>query len=44
MILHRFAMLETIAFVGVYRGIIRNQGFLGGASFLPSTVWSNVFV
>ena len=28
-------MVETSAFVGIYRGIIRNQGFLGGAGFRP---------
>ena len=32
-------VLDTMTFVGIYRGIIRNQGFLGGAGFRPSTVW-----
>ena len=29
---------EKPLFVGMYRGIIRLQGFLGGAGFRPSTV------
>ena len=44
------AMVETITFVGIYRGIIRNQGFLGGAGFRSSTVgvikvrkWNRLF-
>ena len=34
-------MVETIRFVGIYRGIIRNQSFLGGANGFvhPHYVW-----
>ena len=31
---HFETMVETITFVGIYRGIIRNQGFLGGAKWI----------
>ena len=31
--------MGTIALVGICRGVIRNQGFLGGAEIRPSTVW-----
>ena len=31
-------MVETMTLVGIYRGIIRNEGILGGAGFRPSTV------
>ena len=36
---HRFeTMAETITLVGIFWGILRSQGFLGGAGFRPSTV------
>ena len=37
---HLETMVETRRFVGIYRGIIRHQGFLGGARWIsqPSTV------
>ena len=35
---HLETMVETRTFVGIYRVIIRHQGFLGGAGFRPSTV------
>ena len=31
-------MVETMAIVGIYRGIESFQGLLGGAGFRPSTV------
>ena len=38
---HHFeTKVETMPFVGIYRPIIRNEGFLGGAKWIsqPSTV------
>ena len=38
---HGMKQGETRTFVGIYRGIIRTQGFLGGAGFRPrvSSIW-----
>ena len=35
---HHEVQHETIMFVDMYRGIIRNQGFVGGAGFRLSAV------
>ena len=35
---HLETMVETVTFVGIYRGIIRNQGFFGGAGIRPQYV------